>query len=128
MVEFVHRAVTASERDKTTYAPMDQPQLEKYLTMRERTPQTDAEGVRFGRIMIDWHDGTQTATELVPADFARKLEAERDLLRERERELVAAIEAALAYCESEAIGTVQQEIADNERMRQTLRNALEYGR
>lgn len=41
------------------------------------TPRTDAEGVRFARIMIEWtkpHD--QQVTELVPADFARQLERE----------------------------------------------------
>jgi len=56
------------------------------------------------------------------------LEEERDALAAQNRELVAAVEAALDYCSSEAIGTVQQEIEDNARMQQTLRAALKHGR
>ncbi|MCC6475147.1 MAG: hypothetical protein IT514_15550 [Burkholderiales bacterium] len=37
------------------------------------TPLTDAEAVRFARIMVDFHAGAKV-TELVPADFARNLE------------------------------------------------------
>ena len=41
------------------------------------TPLTDAEGVRFARIMIEWpKPGQQQVTELIPADFARGLERE----------------------------------------------------
>lgn len=53
------------------------------------TPLTDAEGVRFARLMIEWPErGKQKVTELVPADFARKLETERAELIELLDELV----------------------------------------
>lgn len=38
-----------------------------------KTPLTDAEAVRFARILVDFHEGAKV-TELVPADFARNLE------------------------------------------------------
>jgi hypothetical protein len=45
--------------------------------MKNDTPRTDAEGVRFARIIIEWPEsGKQKTTELVPADFARQLERE----------------------------------------------------
>ena len=53
--------------------------------MTERpTPLTDAEGVRFGRIMIDWHYPIERkqVTELIPADFARTIERDRAELME----------------------------------------------
>lgn len=52
------------------------------------TPRTDAEGVRFARIMIEWDKPSdKQVTELIPADFARRLEralkvAEDELQRE----------------------------------------------
>lgn len=45
------------------------------------TPKTDAEGVRFGRLMIEWPKGKQKTTELIPADFARELERENQRFR-----------------------------------------------
>lgn len=81
------------------------------------TVETDQEGVRFGRIMIDWHDGTQTVTELVPADFSRKLEAERDALRVRCVELVDALRELLPFANAEQTGTVDEVQAAQDKAR-----------
>lgn len=54
--------------------------------------------------------------------------AERDALKALNAELVAVVEAALDYCSSEAIGTVEQEIKDNERMRETFLAILDKAR
>ena len=87
--------------------------------MTERpTPLTDAEGVRFGRIMIDWHYPVERnqVTELIPANFARTLERDRaeligllwearaDLIPKPNRypnDLLSRIDALLARLEGE---------------------------
>lgn len=46
------------------------------------TPRTDAEGVRFARLMVEWPEpGKAKTTELIPADFARELERELNALK-----------------------------------------------
>jgi len=44
-------------------------------TMENKTPLTDAEGIRFARLLVEWPElGKMKTTELLPADFARYLE------------------------------------------------------
>jgi|SRR5690348_944471 len=53
------------------------------------TPRTNAEALRFARIMVEWPEpGEARTTELIPADFARQLETECTTLLELLEEFV----------------------------------------
>lgn len=62
-----------------------------------KTPLTDAEIVRFARILVDFHESAKV-TELVPADFARdlerKLHEDQKIIREMLDEMLDRVLAA----------------------------------
>lgn len=75
------------------------------LAAMNKTPLTDAEAVRFARIMVDFHAGAKV-TELVPADFARNLECK---LREDQRIIGDVMDRALTA--ERDLGYARAEIA-----------------
>lgn len=58
---------------------------------QKRTPETDAAALGFARVMVD-HEKS-TVTELVEANYARKLERQRDELANALRDMVCAYTA-----------------------------------